>query len=63
MYFGTARHAGDYAFCLNAVTMFGKMFCCFAYESPLVSDTSAQAIVGELMKILELEAAPADASS
>lgn len=59
MYFGTSRHAGDYALCLNVVTVFDKMFCAFGYESPLVSEESASRIVDRFIGLLdEAGAAP-----
>ena len=59
MHFGTSRHAGDYALGLNVVTVFDRMFCAFGYESPLVSEASANRIVDRVIGLLdEVSAAP-----
>nr|AYM54550.1 hypothetical protein [Racemicystis crocea] len=53
MYFGTARHAGDYVLSLSVVTLFGRMFCAFAWEEPLMSERTAEAVVDAFMRALE----------
>lgn len=52
-YFSTARHAGDFYLYLNVVSLGETMFCCLAYEEPLVSEAVATTHMDEIVAELE----------